>query len=384
MTSLTTSPFLGARRPVCGRIDFGFLFAALTLPFALNLPGQSAVEVFAGTGTAGSTGDGGPARLAQVNQPFGLARARDGALWFADYEAHQVRRIARDGIISTVVGTGRQAYTGDGGPALNASLNNPHEVQFDHEGNLYIADAGNNAIRRLDAKSGLLTTFAGTGKPGYSGDNGPASSARLNSPISLQFSPQGDLFIADIGNHVIRRVNPKTGIIATFAGSGHAGPTPDGSSIAGTPLNGPRSLDFDASGNLWLVTREGNQVLKFDLAAQIIHLIAGTGRKGFTGDGGPALNATFAGPKNVAAAPNGDVYVADTDNDAIRRLNLKLGTVELVAGGTQPLARALGEGESSLKLHHPHGVLVDSDGTVYISDSANHRILVLKPATTAH
>jgi streptogramin lyase len=333
---------------------------------AMTVQGAATVVNFAGTGVAGSTGDGGPATNAEVNAPFGLARGPDGALWFADYEANEVRRVARDGTISTVVGNGRPGYTGDGGPAAASTLNNPHEIRFDRQGNLFIADAGNHAIRRLDAKTGLLATFAGTGQPGYAGDGGPAARAQLNSPISLQLNPAGDLFIADIGNHVIRRVETASGRITTFAGTGKPGPTADGSPIAGTPLNDPRSLDFDAAGNLWLVTREGNQVLKFDIAAGVIRLVGGTGRKGFTGDDGPAREATFAGPKNIAVAPNGDVYIADTDNDAIRRLDVKRGTIHLVAGDV-----------SNIKLARPHGVLVDADGTVYISDSGRHRIIAL-------
>ncbi len=343
----------------------------LALVCALALPGTAAVVNFAGTGEAGSTGDGGPALQARLNAPFGLVRGPDGAIWFADYEASQIRRIARDGTISTVVGAGPAGYAGDGGPATFASLNNPHELRFDRAGNLFIADAGNNAIRRLDIKTGILTTFAGTGRPGYSGDGGPAAKAALNSPISLQFGPSGDLFIADIGNHVIRRVSASGGEISTFAGTGKQGPTPDGAPIAGTPLNGPRSLDFDASGNLWLVTREGNQVLKFDVGRGVIRLMAGTGRKGFTGDNGPARDATFAGPKNIAAAPDGGIYIADTDNDAIRRLDPIHDSIYLVAGAA-----------AGVKLARPHGVLVDPDGSVYISDSAHHRIIKLPGGQT--
>jgi streptogramin lyase len=350
-----------------------------TLLCAMTVQGAAAVINFAGTGVAGSSGDGGPARQAEVNTPFGLARGPDGALWFADYEANQVRRVARDGTISTVIGTGRAGYTGDGGPAAVATLNNPHELRFDRQGNLFVADAGNHAIRRLDAGTGLLTTFAGTGRPGYSGDGGPAGRAQLNSPISLQFSPAGDLFIADIGNQVIRRVDGPTGRITTFSGTGRPGPTPDGSPIAGTPLEGPRSLDFDSAGNLWLVTREGNQVLKFDLAKGVIRIAAGAGPKGFTGDDGPAREATFAGPKNIAVAPDGDVYIADTDNDAIRRLDVKRGTIHLVAGAGGVMGKGPAGAAFNAKMARPHGVLVDADGTVYISDSQHHRILALTP-----
>jgi streptogramin lyase len=352
------------------------VMALLALAGRYAAMGAGLVNV-AGTGEAGWAGDGGPALQAKLNNPYGLVRGPDRALWFADYEAHVIRRIAPDGSITTVVGVGRPGYAGDGGPAVAASLNNPHELRFDSAGSLFIADTGNNVVRRYELKTKILTTFAGVGKQGYSGDGGPADRAQFNSPISIQWSPSGDLYVADIGNHVIRRIDGKTRIITTFAGTGKSGPTPDGAPIAGTPLNGPRSLDFDSAGNLWLVTREGNQVLRLDLASGVIHHMAGTGKKGFTGDGGQAHDATFNGPKGISVAPNGDVYLADTENHAIRRLDAKRGTVERVVGIGQPGDN--GEGDPlKASLTRPHGVFVDKDGTLYIGDSENHRIRSLK------
>jgi streptogramin lyase len=354
----------------------GLLSLLATLAITVKTEAATLVN-FAGTGQGGTSGDGGPALQATLNEPFGMARGPEGALWFADYHAQVVRRIGRDGTISTVVGNGTGAYAGDNGPALEASLRNPHELRFDRAGTLFIADTGNHVIRRYDPKSKILTTVAGTGKLGYSGDDGPAIAADIREPISLQFSPSGDLFIADIGSHVIRRLDVRTGVITTFAGTGQPGPTPDGAPIRGTPLTGPRSLDFDAAGNLWLVTREGNQVLRLDLKRGVIELIAGTGKKGFTGDDGLAKAATFNGPKGIAVAPNGDVYVADTENHAIRRIAPKLGTLELVAGtgekGDGPTGNPL-----QARLSRPHGIYVDRDGTVYIGDSENHRIRVIR------
>ncbi|HAB18909.1 MAG TPA: hypothetical protein DCE44_21020 [Verrucomicrobiales bacterium] len=332
---------------------------------------------FAGSGAAGFSGDGGLATSAALNNPFGLIRGPDGALWFADYEAHVIRRIAVDGRITTVVGTGKPGYSGDGGPAREATLKNPHEIRFDRQGRLYIADTSNNAIRRVELSSGRISTVAGTGKPGYSGDGSPAERAELQGPISIQLSPDGDLYIADIGNHVVRRVDAQTGSIHTFAGTGRAGPTPDNSPISGTPLNGPRSVDFDAAGDLWLVTREGNQVLRFDFARKVIRHMAGSGQKGFTGDAAPAKEATLSGPKGIAVAPNGYVYLADTENHAIRRIDVNRGMIETVVGtgirGDGPVGNP-----RETKLSRPHGVFVDSDGAIFIGDSENHRIRVLR------
>lgn len=340
-------------------------------------------ELVAGTGEAGSDGDGGPAQQARLNQPFGLVRGPDGALWFADYGAHVIRRIDATGIITTVVGNGRPAFTGDGSPAREASLHHPHELRFDAGGNLFIADTSNHAIRRWDARSGILTTWAGVGRAGYSGDGGPATNAELRDPISLQFGPNGDLFVVEVGNHVLRRIDVRTRTISTFAGTGKPGPTPDGAPLSGTPLQGPRSLDFDPVGQLWLATREGNQVLRLDLRASTIHHVAGTGRKGYGGDGGLALTATFSGPKGIAVAPDGAVLLADTENHVIRRLDPRRGTVERVAGigpasDSRVAASITADDPLQVRLARPHGVFVDAGGTVFVGDSENHRIIALR------
>ena len=335
------------------------------------------IRTVAGNGTQGSAGDGGPATAAQIDNPFGITRGPDGALWFCEYSGQRVRKITPDGKIHIVAGTGQKGYTGDGGPALQATFNLPHEIRFDRDGNFYIADMVNSAIRKVDAKTGVITTFAGTGKPGYSGDGGPANAAQLKQPHSIQFDPAGDLYICDIGNNVIRKVDMKTGIISTFAGTGKSGPTPDGAPIAGTPLNGPRSMDFDAQGNLWLVTREGNQVFKFDLRAGKIHHIAGNGKKGFTGHGGPAKDATLSGPKGIAVAPDGNIWLADTESHSVRMIDVKKGTLELIAGtgerGDGPEGDPL-----KCKMARLHGIFVDNDGSVFIGDSEAHRVRVVK------
>ncbi len=353
-------------------------FVLTLLALSASFASAATIRTVAGTGTRGFAGDGGPATAAELNDPFGVVRGPDGALWFCEYGGQRVRKITADGKIITIVGTGAKGHTGDGGPALAATLNLPHEIRFDRAGNLFIVDMMNHAVRRVDVKTQIITTIAGTGKPGYAGDGGPAKDAQFNQPHSIQFSPAGDLFICDIRNNVIRHVDQKTGVISTFAGTGKPGDTPNGAPIAGTPLRGPRSLDFDRDGNLWLATREGNQVLRFDLKAGKILHVAGTGAKGFTGDGGPATLATFNGPKGIALHPvNGNAYIVDTENHAIRLIDRRTGRIELVAGtGTK------GDGPegnpAACALARPHGIFVETDGRVFIGDSETHRIRLVQ------
>jgi streptogramin lyase len=332
---------------------------------------------FAGTGEKGFSGDGGPATQAQLREPFGIVRGPDGALYVCDTANHAIRRVAADGTITTVAGCGRKGYAGDGGPATKAELFEPYEIRFDRAGNMILVEMRNNIVRRVDAKTGMISTVAGIGKAGFSGDGGPAVKAELKSPHSIQFGPDGALYICDIGNHRIRKVDLKTGLITTFAGTGEKAATPDGAQIAGTPLNGPRAIDFDAQGDLWLALREGNKVFRFDMKAGRIHHVAGTGKSGFTGNGGPAKLATLSGPKGIAVAPNGNVYLADTESHSIRMLDVKTGKLELVAG-----TGAKGDGPDgdplACKMDRLHGIFVDADGAIFVGDTNTHRVRVIR------
>lgn len=331
------------------------------------------IENVAGTGQPGSLGEGGPATQAQLDNPFGVIRGPDGNIWFCEYSGQRVRRINADGTLETVVGTGAKGYSGDGAAASQATLNLPHEIRFDATGNLFIVDMQNHAVRKVDMASRIITTIAGTGTAGYSGDGGPANLATLKQPHSIQFGPNGDLYICDIGNHVIRRIDHRTQMIYTFAGTGKPGPTPEGASIEGTPLKGPRSIEFDAQGDLWLATREGNQVFRIDMKAGKYHHVAGTGESGFEGNGGPAKQAKLKGPKGIAIDALGNVWLADTESNSVRRIDPKSGRIELVAGtgeqGDGPIGDPL-----LCKLNRLHGIYVDRDGSILIGDSQAHRI----------
>lgn len=358
-------------------LALGFALLSSALPAA-----EWTISTVAGNGTAGGSGDGGPATAATIDNPFGVVRGPDGALWFCEYTGQRIRKVNADGTIQTMAGTGgktpKDGPNGDGGPALKATFNLPHEIRFDKAGNYYIADMTNHAIRKVDGKTGVITTFAGTsGKAGYSGDGGAADKAELKQPHSIQFGADGNLYICDIGNNVIRKVDMGTGVISTFAGTGKPGPTPDGAPIAGTPLKGPRSLDVDKDGNLWLVTREGNQVFKLDLKAGKYVLMAGNGQKGFKGNGGPAKEATLSGPKGVALDAEGNAWLADTESHSVRMIEAKTGNLLLMAGTGEK-----GDGPEGdplqCKMARLHGVFVDADGAVYIGDSETHRVRVMR------
>lgn len=355
--------------------------AALLVLWAAVLSAQSTVTIV-GTGAPGFSGDGGPATEAQIDNPYGLAVFPDGgpdsALYFCEIGNHRVRRLdLKTHRISTVAGSGQKGYSGDGGPALAASLNEPYEVRFDQAGNMFFAEMQNHVVRRVDAKTHHISTVAGTGAAGFSGDGGPAIQAQLRQPHSIAFDPQGRLLICDIGNLRIRRVDLSTGTIETWAGTGERKPTPDGAPLAGTPLNGPRAIASDPDGNLYLVLREGNAVYRIDARAGRIYHLAGTGETGYSGDGGPAKAARLSGPKGIAWAPDGSLYLADTESHTIRRIDLKSGIITTVVGNGQR-----GDGPDGdprqCRLSRPHGIFVDRSGTVYVADSESHRIRLLK------
>ena len=352
--------------------------AAIAAVFLISPLHPKTIRTIAGTGVAGFSGDGGAGEKGQIANPYGLVIGPDGALYFCEIDNHRIRRLdLKTNKLSTVVGTGDKGYSGDGGPALEADLNEPYEVRFDKQGNMYFVEMQNHLVRRVDAKTRLISTVAGTGQPGFSGDGGLATKARFHGPHSIELDAQGSLYIADISNHRIRRVDLAKGTVETFAGTGKQDPTPDGAKLAGTPLNGPRTLTFDHHGDMFVALREGNVVYRIDMKKKTLHHIAGTGEKGYTGEGGPAKKATLSGPKGISIGPNGGVYIADTESHTIRRIDLSSGIITTIAGDG---SRHDGPDGNPLKcgLARPHGVFVDSQGVVYIGDSENHQIRAVK------
>lgn len=334
------------------------------------------VTTVAGNGNKGFSGDGGPATAAQINNVFAVARGPDGALYLCDMDNHRIRRVTADGLIATYVGGEKRGYDGDGGPATKAALNMPYEMAWDRAGNLYFVELGNHCVRRVDAATQVITTVAGTGKAGFGGDGGPASRALFNQPHSLAFDAAGDLYVCDILNHRIRKIAMPTGVITTWSGTGEKTTAADGSPITGSALHGPRALAFAPDGKCWLALREGNALLRLDPRANTLQRVAGTGKSGFTGNGGPALQATLAGPKCVALDAAGNVYLADTESHSIRYLDVKKGTVEVLVGNGRKGDGPDGDDPLRCQLARPHGVFVDQDGAVFIGDSENHRVRV--------
>src|SRR5579863_1087053 len=327
------------------------------------------VTTLIGTGTPGYSEN-------QVNNPYGLVVGPDGALYFCDLDNQRIRRLdLTTKRLTTIAGNGQKGYRGDGGPAVDASLNMPHEVRFDAKGDMYIAERDNHVIRKVDMKRGVISTVAGTGTPGFAGDGGPGAKAQLRQPHSIFFDQDGTLLICDIGNQRIRRLHVDTGIIETYAGTGEAAATPEGAPVHGTPLNGPRTLALAANGDLYLALREGNAIYRIDRKTQTFHRVAGTGEQGYTGDGGPAVNAKLSGPKGLVYTPDG-LYMADTESHTIRRVDLKTGIISTALGTGQ---RGDGPEQSPLacKLSRPHG-LVYANGVLYVSDSEAHRIRLLR------
>lgn len=342
------------------------------------------IETIAGTGQAGYSGDGGKGTQAQLNQPFHCELDGRGNLYVAEAFNHCIRKVnLRTGVITTVAGNGQKGFSGDGGKATAATMNEPYAVVADEHDNLYIVDRLNAVIRKVDGKTSVISTIAGNGQKGYSSDGGKATEAMLREPNDCFLDGKGGLLVADVADWRIRRVDLRTGIITTFAGTGRAqgkinrARIGDGGLATQAVIVGARAACVDSKGNTYICEREGNAVRKVD-AHDVITTIAGTGEKGYSGDGGDARQATFNGPKGIRCDRQGNIYVVDTENHAIRKIDAKTNVVTTVAGGHKG---ADGDGDDATKagLDRPHGCVIDADGSIYIADSSNHRVRKVSP-----
>lgn len=289
--------------------------------------------VVAGTGVGGFTGDGGPATEAQLRHPEWLAFDSRGNLVIADRGNHRLRRLdATTGTISTIAGTGVNQRSGDGGPAAMASLTNPFGVLLDDDDNILVFDTESHTVRRIDATSGVITTVVGTGEQGFSGDGGPGNRATMYRPHNGVFDPRGRLVFGDSFNQRIRRWDPGTGLIETIAGNGAEGPPEVGAAAVESPFRYFGGLAIEPDGSI-VVTSLDQRIVRLDHETGLIELIAGTGDEGFGGDGGPAIAATLRTPYGIVLTPAGDLIVADAGNGRIRKIDGRTGIITTVAVG---------------------------------------------------
>ena len=331
------------------------------------------ISTYAGTGTSGYTGDGAAATSANLNNPEGVAVASNGDVYITDTDNHVVRKVAfATGVITTVAGNGSPGVTGDGGAATSARLKSPEDV-FVTSTAFYIADTGNHEIRKVTLATGIITTVAGNGSPGSSGDLGAATSARLNSPRGIAVAGNGDIYIGDRSNNKVRKVTALTGIITTYAGTGTAGYSGDGGLATLARLDRLQGIHLASNGDLYIADANNSAIRKVSSLTGLITTFAGTGTAGFTGDGGAATAARLNAPEAVHLNTAGDLYIADTGNNRIRMVN-GAGIITTVAGNGTVGSAGDGGLATAAQLDTPRGLGISSTGVYYIGDRDNHKI----------
>lgn len=335
------------------------------------------ITTIAGTGLEGDSGDGEPALQARLDSPQGLAVGRTGNLFIADTSNNKIRRVdAGTGLITTFAGTGEDGTSGDGGPATQAAIENPQDLAVDREGNLFVATQ--NRIRRIEASSGTIETIAGGEQPGFSGDGGPAAAALLNAPLGVAVDATGNIYIADSRNYRIRRVDALSCLIETIAGDGNRRFFGDGGPATSASLDLPSDIAVDGQGSLFIADQANQRIRRVDFETQIISTVAGNGEPGFSGDGGPAAAAVLNTPFNLSSDGSGNLYISDSLNLRVRRIDSATGVITTVAGNgwaAQSEGFSGDRGEAfAATLSGPQGMAFSPDGSLYIADSANHRI----------
>ncbi len=328
-----------------------------------TIKSQIDINTIVGNGTLGFSGDGATATAAELNRPTGVAVDGAGHIYIADSLNNRIRVAQSGGSISTFAGNGVYSYSGDGGPAASAQMNSPHGVAVDSAGNYYIADAGNNVVRKVSA-NGAITTLAGNGTAGFGGDGGAATSAQLNGPQGVAVDSAGNVYIADTGNSRVREVSG--GTITTFAGNGTAGYSGDGGVATSAELYSPVGLAFDAKGNLYIADTDNSAIRK--VANGAISTVAGNGLEGYSGDGGAALSAQLSYPEGVAVDAAGNLYITDTLNYRIRMVS-PTGNIATIAGNGVAGYSGDGGPASQSQLSYPTGIAVDSVGNVFFADA---------------
>jgi uncharacterized protein (TIGR03437 family) len=330
------------------------------------------ITTIAGNNTAGYTADAVAANTSELNNPYGIALDSSGNLYIADQINHRIRKVGTDGTISTVAGNGTAGFTGDKAAATSAELNKPAGVAVDSSGNIYIADTSNDVIRKV--AGGTIAPYAGDYNlgTGGGGDHGLAINAQLSTPIGLALDAAGNLYIADTGNDRIRVVTASNGYITTL-------------STLGVNLRAPRGVAVDAAGNVYIADTGNGRICKVAPSGSttVTTTVAGTGVNGFSGDGGPATAAQLSSPAGVAVDAAGNLYITDTNNNRIRRVSAATGNIATVAGTGRSGYTGDGGSSTSAQLSFPRGILLAASGKIYFSDVQNNVIRLMTPAAPA-
>ena len=351
------------------------IITQLMVPFA-----DYTINTIAGTDTLGYSGDGGSAITAQLSGPTGVVVDKAGNIYIADTSNSCIRMIDKaTGKISTLAGTGVAGFSGDGGAAIAAQLNNPFGIVVDSIGNIYIADTGNQRIRMINKATGFITTIAGNGVRGFSGDGWSANLASLYSPTGVAVDSNGNIYIADKGNNRIRKIDKSTGNISTICGTGVEGSFGDGGAAIAARLYNPNRVAVDRTGNIYIVDWGNSRIRKIDNRTGTITTIAGTS-SGFSGDGGAATTAKLFWPSGIAFDRTGNIYIADTDNHRVRMVDVSGNIITIAGNGKMGFS---GDGRpSTLAQLYPSDVAVDDSGNIYLTDPGSNRVRVLIPITT--
>jgi sugar lactone lactonase YvrE len=347
----------------------------------------STISTVAGNSLSGFVGDGGPATAAKLNSPNGVAVDSAGNLFISDTNNNVIREVIKStGVITTVAGNNTSGFTGDGGPATAARLNQPEGIAVDSAGNIFIADLSNNVIREVNKATGQISTVAGNSTSGFGGDGGPATAAKLNSPDDVAVDSSGNIFIADTGNNVIREVIKSTGVISTIAGNTTSGFAGDGGPATAARLKSPQGLAVDSAGNVFIADSNNNVIREVTKATGQISTVAGNSTSGFAGDGGPATAAKLNFPDAVKVDSSGNIFIADASNNVIREVTKATGQISTVAGNTTSAFSGDGGPATAAALNFPSGLAIDTAGDVFVADTGNNVIrelpLLAAKATT--
>jgi trimeric autotransporter adhesin len=340
------------------------------------------ITTVAGTGTSGYGGDGGSAISARLHIPYDVAVDASGNVFIADTDNNRIRLVTKStGIITTVAGDATSGYSGDGGLAISAIFSDPRGVAFDVSGNIFIADTNNSCIRMVTKSTGIITTVAGDATSGYSGDGGLATSARLYNPHDVAVDASGNIYIVDTYNHRIRMVTKSTGVITTVAGNGISGYSGDGGLATSARLYNPHDVAVDGSGNIYIVDTYNHRIRIVTKSTGVITTVAGNGISGYSGDGGLATSSQLDGPSGVTFDASGNIYICDSGSNRIRIVTKSTGIISTVAGTGALEYTDDGGLATSAKLYHPGGVAVDASGNIFIVDTNSNRIRVVTKIT---